>query len=344
LISFTVELDQLVDELSALGGQVRDRVIASRRWTDEPSCSESGPEAGDVAYDADIEAEKVVHDFFDRAVHLHPVVVITEDKGVVVVPAGASADGARWRVIIDPVDGTRELAWDMRSAWFLAGVAPNKGPSTTLADIEGAVQVEIPPSSQTLSVTMTATREGGTKQMWWDLAARSRVVGPPGPQRPLRASTASTIRGGFAVFVDFFPGNRKEMMAIADEVFEAILLDPPKAGEAAIFNDQYISSGGQMYLLATGRYRCVIDIRADVDRAMGAQGTGSVGLCAHPYDLAAGLIATRLGVVLTDIRGESLSHPLDNVTNCSWVGYANEAIKTQVKGPLIEVLKRHQVI
>ena len=48
------------------------------------------------------------------------------------------------RIIIDPIDGTRGLMYDKRSAFFLAGAAPNRGDSTTLQDIEVAAMVELP--------------------------------------------------------------------------------------------------------------------------------------------------------------------------------------------------------
>ena len=38
----------------------------------------------------------------------------------------------RWRVIVDPIDGTRGLMYQKRSAWILTGVAPNRGPGTSL--------------------------------------------------------------------------------------------------------------------------------------------------------------------------------------------------------------------
>ncbi len=334
-----VELPALVDELLVLGGQVRDRVLESRQLREDTSPMAIRPEAGDVAYAVDVKAEALVRDFIAASTHLHPIVVVTEDEGSSVVPSAADPETAAWRVIIDPIDGTRELIYDKRSAWFLAGVAPNAGATATLSDIVGAVQVEIPPSTQALSAMLTAIAGGGATRRWWDVAAGTVVTGPPGELRP---STARTIRNGFAVFVDFFPGNRRDTLAIADEVFTSIL-GSPEAGKAAVFNDQYISSGGQMYLLASGRYRFVADIRADVDRALAARGEGTVGLCAHPYDLAAGLIATELGVELTNVRGGPLDQPLDNRTNCSWIGYANAAIRHEVEGPLLAALARLDV-
>ena len=50
--------------------------------------------------------------------------------------------------LIDPVDGTRGIMYDKRPAWFLAGLAPQKGGLTRLSDIEIAVMVELPTTKQ----------------------------------------------------------------------------------------------------------------------------------------------------------------------------------------------------
>ena len=38
-----------------------------------------------------------------------------------------------WRIIVDPIDGTRGLMEQKRRAWVLTGVAPNRGPGESLA-------------------------------------------------------------------------------------------------------------------------------------------------------------------------------------------------------------------
>ena len=43
------------------------------------------------------------------------------------LPDGASEADCQWRVIVDPIDGTRGLMYQKRSAWILTGVAPNRG-------------------------------------------------------------------------------------------------------------------------------------------------------------------------------------------------------------------------
>ena len=45
----------------------------------------------------------------------------------IVLPEGTPEADAVWRVIVDPIDGTRGLMYQKRSAWILTGVAPNRG-------------------------------------------------------------------------------------------------------------------------------------------------------------------------------------------------------------------------
>ena len=71
------------------------------------------------------------------------------------MPAGA--------IIVDPIDGTRGLMYQKRPAWILTGVAPNLGEATSLADIEVAVQTEIPLIKQHLSDQLWAVRGGGVR-------------------------------------------------------------------------------------------------------------------------------------------------------------------------------------
>src|SRR2546426_8918997 len=45
----------------------------------------------------------------------------------------------RWRLLVDPIDGTRGLMYQKGSAWNLTGVAPDRGAATPLRDIVLAV-------------------------------------------------------------------------------------------------------------------------------------------------------------------------------------------------------------
>jgi hypothetical protein len=226
--------------------------------------------------------------------------------------------------------------YQKRSAWILTGVAPNRGASTTLADIELAVQTEIPLLKQHLCDVLWAIAGEG--------ARAERCNRLTGEKRPLslRPSRASSIEHGFAMISRFFPGAREELAAIDEEIVAAAL-GPPREGKAQCFEDQYISTGGQLYELAAGHDRFVADLRPLLAPLVSTRGA-ALGICAHPYDLATEIIARELGVIVTDERGRALSSPLDVESNVAWVGYANEAIRAQIEPPLLRALARRGLL
>ena len=77
------------------------------------------------------------------------------------------------------------------------------------------------------------------------------------------------------------------------------------------YDDQYISSGGQLALLALGTYRMSADLRA----FLGARDPQIPSVPTHPYDLAgAVLVAREAGAVITGALGEELDFPIDCTT------------------------------
>src|SRR5271166_4559018 len=104
-------------------------------------------EEGDTIYAIDRVSEELIIEFFEReATASGGIILIAEGLhgGQVVLPRGASESDVKWRIIVDPIDGTRGIMYQKRSAWVLTGVAPNRGPQAGLDDIELAVQTEIP--------------------------------------------------------------------------------------------------------------------------------------------------------------------------------------------------------
>jgi fructose-1,6-bisphosphatase/inositol monophosphatase family enzyme len=75
---------------------------------------------------------------------------------------------ARFQIIVDPIDGTRGLMYQKRSGWVLTGVAPNNGHETNLADIELAIQTEIPLNKQNLCDVVWAQRGSGASAERYD--------------------------------------------------------------------------------------------------------------------------------------------------------------------------------
>ena len=120
----------------------------------------------DTIYTIDTVGEAVLVDFFAREIApWAPLVLVAEglDPDGITLPIGTSPRDAAWRVIVDPIDGTRGLMYQKRSAWVLTGVAPNRGDATTIADIVLAVQTEVPLVKQHLYDALWAARGGGAR-------------------------------------------------------------------------------------------------------------------------------------------------------------------------------------
>lgn len=326
----------LLAPLRRLHEEIRDDVVrACEAASTDALAVVTGREGGDTIYAVDRVGEERLVRFFEREVApVLSLVLIAEgiENGKVVLPRGTSESDARLRVIVDPIDGTRGLMYQKRSAWILTGVALNRGAATDLADIQLAVQTEIPTGKQHLCDVLWAERGRG--------AGAERHDRVSGARRPLTLtpSRAPSIAHGFATVSKFVPGGRDILAAIEEEII-AEVLGPRVEGEALAFEDQYISSGGQLYELVAGHDRFVADLRPLLAPMLAARGEAP-GLCCHPYDLSTSLIATEAGVLVAAPSGNLLCAPLDVHTNVAWVGYANDAIRRQVAPALAAALAR----
>jgi fructose-1,6-bisphosphatase/inositol monophosphatase family enzyme len=329
----------LLEPLRELQQIIRDAVVAATEQQDSGDLSEvSREESSDTIYAIDVVSEDLLLGFFDKLSAQHSIVLIAEGlhEGQIVFPRGTDEAKASFRIIVDPIDGTRGLMYQKRSAWVLTGVAPNRGPETSLQDISLAVQTEIPLVKQHLSDQLWAIRGQGTKA-----ERHNRLTGERVPLH-LRPSTASTIEHGFAMISRFFPGVRDELAAIDDEIIMGAL-GPTRPGKAHCFEDQYISSGGQLYELMAGHDRFVADLRPLMEQVVAARGQ-QLGICCHPYDLCTALIAEEMGIAVTDLFGQPLNPQLDVTTDVGWAGYANARIRKQIEPLLQTALRRRKLI
>ena len=298
----------------------------------------------DTIYALDRISEDYLVDWFAREVAPERRLLLVAEglpdsgngPGMLALPRGISADEAEVRILMDPIDGTRGLMFQKRSAWILTGVAPNRGPHTSLSDVEVAVQTEIPLVKQHLADTLWAVRGEG-----FHAERFNRLTGERTPLA-LHPDTITTIAHHFATVARFVPGARVELSAIDEEIMLAAL-GPVKRGETQSFEDQYISSGGQLYGLIAGQDAFVADLRPVVETLLAREGR-ALGLACHPYDLATSLIAEEAGVLLADGRGNPLDALLDTRTDVAWVGYANAAIRAQVEPGLLAALARRGLL
>jgi fructose-1,6-bisphosphatase/inositol monophosphatase family enzyme len=329
----------LLEPIRRLHAGIRDAVVAAcedAALEDMAAISRDGE--GDTIYAVDRVSEERIVDFFAHEIAPRaPLVLVAEGlEGGTVLPRGTAEADALWRVIVDPIDGTRGLMYQKRSAWILTGVAPNRGAATTLEDIVLAVQTEVPLVKQHLSDSMWAIRGQGAHAERYD-----RLTGRSHPIR-LRPSSAHSIAHGFAMISRFFPGAREELAAIDEEVVMGAL-GPVRPGKAHCFEDQYISTGGQLYELMAGHDRFVADLRPLLERSLAARGL-HLGICCHPYDLCTELIAREMGVIVTDALGQPLRAPLDVGSDVTWAGYANPAIRAEIEPRLQAALRRRHLL
>lgn len=322
-----------VDRLLAFQRIVREQLIRSRTGSNLNAVNRST--AADTIYQIDTVVEPILEEFCRDWARTTPLVLIAEgienevgEEGVKVFPEGSREADAQIRLIVDPIDGTRGIMYDKRPAWALAGVAPNRGAETTLRDIEVSVMTELPTSKMGFADVLWATKGHGAHGQRVDLnngAASPLAVSP---------SVSQTINHGFATISNFFPGTK----VLASELMEHIvarLIGPADVTRATVFDDQYISTGGQFYELIVGHDRFNADLRPLFYRAQGQP----EGLCCHPYDCAGLLIAEEAGVIITDARGHLLNGPLDCTTGISWAGFANSALRAQIEPILLEFFR-----
>ena len=187
------------------------------------------------------------------------------------------------------------------------------------------MQTEIPLVKQHLCDTLWAVRGQGAHGERFNRLTGERSRCAPRPSR------APTSRTGLATIARFFPGARDELAAIDDERGRA-LLGPCSTGKAHLFEDQYISTGGQLYELMMGHDR--FDRRpAAALRADAAQRGARWALLPSRTTCAPSSSRARPASSSPTTVGPPLAAPLDVNTDVAWVGYANAADARAASGP-----------
>jgi hypothetical protein len=331
---------ELLAQIRAIHAAIRDAVVAACEQTAmERLATAVAEEAGDTIFAIDRISEDVLLERFETLAEAWPCMLIAEGLGATgraVLPHGSNAVEAELRIIVDPIDGTRGLMYQKRPAWILTGVAPNKGSLTCLADVELAVMTEIPLLKQHLCDSLWAVAGQGASGERLNRLTGERAALHPQPSR------APTIGQGYGGIARFFPGARDTLAAIEEQLIDHAL-GPQPPGTALAFEDQYISTGGQLYELIMGHDRWIADLRPLAETILRQRGK-RLGLCCHPYDLCTELVAREAGILVVDARGHQIHAPLDVTSDVAWVGYANQAIFDQVAPILGALLVEHGLL
>ncbi|MDQ8202457.1 inositol monophosphatase family protein [Pelagicoccus sp. SDUM812003] len=324
--------------LCQLGAAIRDTLRAQQHRPVEQLASVAERSTADVIYEIDKVSEELIlrwlEENWPENLPVQLVMEGIEDDQLVSFPTATPLGKTAYKLIIDPIDGTRGLMYDKRSAWALIGLAPQRGPTTTLEDISVAAMTELPTSKQFISEQLSATRStnGVTSfhRVSTDLIRKTETRLPASP------SQANELSHGFLSVAKFFPQCKAALAAFEEELCHELTPAAERA-EALIFDDQYISTGGQLYELIAGHDRLVIDIRP---LAYAKHGYAQSLTC-HPYDLCAALVARAAGVVVETAEAPELAIPLDTTTTVSWIAYANVQLADRVRPVLTELIQKH---
>jgi hypothetical protein len=287
-----------------------------------------GQGQGDVTFGLDVPSEERLSAWLAETAREAPLSLLTEDAGWRHVgPDGrggvralAGFDHGGPRITIDPIDGTRNLMADLRSAWTELAFAPPGSGAPRLSDCTGGIVSELPGTLAARYRRLVSEGSACTLEHF-DLASGARLS-----SRELRVDADDRADHGYFPFFRYEPAQRPVIARLEADFF-ARLVRAEGAEARAIYDDQYISSAGQLVLLALGRYRLLIDPREYVRRALGAPGVTS-----KPYDLAGAVVCARAaGVVVTAVEGGALDFPLDATTPVGYAGWANAATRRRLE-------------
>ena len=291
-----------------------------------------GQGAGDVSYAIDDIVERILPEGIERLAHtldLH-VTLISEGVGERVVGPARSRPV---RMIVDPIDGTRNIMFDLRPAWILTGVAEDRGEQTSIADIEVAVQTEIPLRASSSYEVLSATHGGGALR-----ECRRLDDGTSLARAPLKTEDAPALDNAYYVFFKYSALERPRISTIEREFLERLAASHG-VDLTRIYDDQYICNAGHLQLLCTGRYRFLADLRA----ALRDQYDPPL-LTSKPYDVSTALIAREAGVCLTAPDGAEFDAPLNTSTPVGFIGYGSRDLKATLEPLLRETLRAHGLL
>ena len=189
-----------------------------------------------------------------------------------------------------------------------------------------AAMTELPTAKQWRADQLSAVRGAGPHGL---VAQSVNVFTNERTPLSIQPSRAVDFEHGFASLAKFFPDGK----ALTAQIEEALW---DRLGTSSVFDDQYLSTGGQIYELLTGRDRLVGDLRPLVLPALGLHR----GTTCHPYDICTGFLLTEAGGVLETPGGHPLDAPLDTTTPVAWIGYANDTL-ARLARPVLHQLCEH---
>lgn len=282
---------------------------------------------GDVTYELDACCERVITEWLEECAREGPLSLLTEDAGWRHRGPGSGGpidlgdltdrddpfDHGGPRIAIDPVDGTRNLMGDLRSAWTVISFAGPGPGQPRLADQTLGLVSELPDTRAAHYRVLHATPTSPCVLELRDLALGALIS-----ERHVAVDDDDRPDHGYFPFFRYAPELRPHLAAVEAEFFRR-LREHEDADTRHCFDDQYICGAGQLILLALGTYRSLVDLRGFVGQRAGLATTTG-----HPYDVAGAIVCARAaGCVVTDEGGHELDFPIDCTTPVNMIAWTN---------------------
>lgn len=315
--------------LCALQDTIQKALVAARAREGNKFARVAAVTAEDTIFHVDKLSEAAILGWMERHwPRAWPVELVMEGlETATTFPRGTPVARTEWKLILDPIDGTRCIMYDKRPAWSLAGLAPQRGTRTNLRDIVVAAMTELPTAKAGAADQFSAVRDGPLRATRRDLRTGVAKKWTPRP------SSARDCDHGFASLVKFFPEGKALAAGLEEALWRELGLHG-KDGGARVFDDQYLSTGGQLYELLVGHDRMIGDLRPLLLPRAGMP----KALCCHPYDICAALLLEAAGGVVEAPDGKPLRALLDTTSPVAWVGYANPALAKKIRPALRRAL------
>ena len=354
--------------LAALSADLCDRILVAHRAAQRDARERGRPGAlfesrgqgaGDETFALDEACERAIDAWLEETAARGPLSVLTEDRGWRHLGPGAGGgvrpldgfDHGGPRLAIDPVDGTRNVAADLRSAWTVISACGPGAREPRAGEVVHGTVSELPVVRAHRALRLTA--DAGSGAFVREFATTLEVpLEVPFDADAARASDAHRLAVddddtlfGYLPFFRYDPHLRRAAVALETDLLDA-LIEREGANPRHLFDDQYICSAGQLVLLALGTYRAIVDARAFLADARRVAATTS-----KPYDLAGALLVAReAGCVLAPLGAgarpaadgapSAFDFPLDARTPVGFVGYHNPATARRVAPHLAVALER----
>jgi len=130
------DLEKARQLLCALQDHILGVLLLARKKQARSFARVAAVTAADTIYHIDRLSEHAILDWFaEHWPKAWPVEVVMEgleEEGSATFPKGTPVLATKLRCILDPIDGTRNIMYDKRSAWILGALAPQRGASEIL--------------------------------------------------------------------------------------------------------------------------------------------------------------------------------------------------------------------